>query len=253
MKKIYLLLFALCFSAVAAHAQLTAVHVTGTIFEKPGDKVLAYVPFASVYFYNYEDSTRLEYFAFTDMSGQYNVGKIPVKKYRVKIVAPGYQTRKKNVGNFPTEIHKDWGDQVTLHFNLTKKSNDPLKPAVFKIKDLKQSKTDKFNDLITRIDGIMVDKKTKAIVTKKGKSVRLLINGWDAPEKEVDNFFKYPLERFNNYKQVERSHIEYYDLSNQPESLAGGVLNLVMDGQKEQQAGRDLSFTPIELMRYEVP
>ena len=245
MKKINFLFLAMLLTTLASIAQNT-IHITGFVFEKSKDKEFVSVPFASVYYYNYEDSTKLEYFAFTDLSGSYDLGKIPVQKYRIKIVAPGYVTRYKKIGNLPTEFPKDWkGDNMTFHFEMEKdpQNKNIIIPVVYPVKDLEKSSKDNFWDLIRHInDEFVVDEKSKSVTTKDGEPIRLMFNGFNMQGEKSDKAIALPMIAFKE--------IEYYDLSNQPASLYQYVLNIVlMAGDK---AGGVLSFGPIETKKYDI-
>jgi len=241
MKKIYFLLLALLLTVSASIAQ-TTLHVTGKVFEKSGDKVVAYIPFASVYYYNYEDSTKLEYFAFTDFTGSYDLGKILVKKYRVKIVAPGYITRQKKIGGLPTEIPKEWNtDNFTFHFEMKKNINESIKPVIFQAKNLIKTSKDNFWNMIRHINGMQVDEKTKTITTKNGNSVRLFFNGFNVQADKLDKLSSLPVEAFKQF--------EYYDLSKQSQSLYDGALNVVLI--TGDVAGK-VTFEPKETKKYDI-
>jgi len=241
MKKIHLLLLAILITTSASMAQ-TTLHVTGKVFEKNGDKVVTYIPFASVYYYNYEDSTKLEYFAFTDFSGNYDLGKIIAKKYRIKVVAPGYFTKQKNIGNLPTEIPKEWvGDNITLHFQMEKNTNESIEPVVVSAKTLTKTPKDNFWVLIRNMDGMFVDEKSKTVTTKDGNPVRLFFNGFNIPAENLDKVSALPAEAFKQF--------EYYDFSKQPQSLYDGVLNVVLI--TGNVAGK-VTFEPKEIKKYDI-
>jgi hypothetical protein len=241
MKKNYFLLFALFLATTTSLAQKT-LHVTGKVFERSDDKGTAYVPFASVYYYNYEDSTKLEYFAFTDMSGSYDLGKIVVKKYRIKILAPGYWPKQKNIGNLPTEIPKEWKtDNFTFHFEMKKKADETITPQVFPIKTLTKSSKDKLWDLLRQINSLSVDEKSKTVTTREGSPIRLLLNGFNMQSKQLDKLASLPLEGFKR--------IEYYDLSNQLQSVYEGVLNIVLIAG---ESASKVTFEPKEGKKYDI-
>jgi len=241
MKRIYFLLFAMSIASSAIIAQKT-LHVTGKVFEKSEDKGISYIPFASVYYYNYEDSAKLEYFSFTDFSGSYDLGKILVKKYRIKVVSPGYIMRQKKIGNLPSEIPKEWKtDNFTFHFEMKKNASENIKPAVLQTKALTKSSKDNLWNLIRRINGISVDEKSKSVATKDGAPIRLLLNGFNMQNKQLDRISSLSAEAFKQF--------EYYDLSKQPQSLYEGVLNVVLI--TGEMAGK-VTFEPKEGKKYDI-
>lgn len=242
MKRNSLLLLTMLLATSISNAQ-NSIHVIGKVYEKNRDKVNAYVPFASVYYYNYEDSTKLEYFAFADLSGQYDLGKIVVKKYRIKVIAPGYQIKRKNVGNLPTEIPKEWkSDNLTIHLEMKRDIDDnTVNPSVFFTKNLKQSSKNNFWDLIKQINGLIIDQKTKTITTKNGNPIRLLLNGFTMKETQFEKINSLPIEGFKQF--------EYYDLSKQSESLYGAVVNIVLITGNQAQK---VDFQPKEYYGYDI-
>jgi hypothetical protein len=242
MKRIHFLLLATVMATSVSIAQKT-IHVTGRIFEANQGKTVAYVPFASIYYYNYEDSTQLEYFAFTDRSGNYDLGKIVLKKYIVKITAPGYLPRQKKIGNLPAELPKEYqGTNITLHIKLEHDSTQAgVKPIVFQPETLKKSSKDNFWNMVRQIEEIVVDPKAKTFTTRESAPVRVLLNGFNMQSRQLEKIGSLPVAAFEK--------MEYYDLSDQADALYEGVLNIVLI--TGETAGK-VTFDPIETEKYNI-
>jgi hypothetical protein len=241
MKK-YLLLSALFFNLFATYSQ-EPIDVWSIVFEQNGAKSCA-VPMASVWFYNYENPEKLEYFAFSNESNWWHIGKVSDKKYRVKIMAPGYKTREVVVGNLSSKpLGKE--REATVHFKLEKSSTNTLRPTTYSIKSFEKAKKMKLWEVIASIKGLNVDKKTMEITTDNGKKVLWYLCGY-ATEGEKENviqLLKLPAETFG----LMDTKFLFYDLSSQ-NSDVGGMLNLVITGEFTKNfRSRELGEEPLEM------
>jgi hypothetical protein len=241
MKK-YLLLSALFFNLFAAYPQ-EPIDVWSIVFEHNSDKFYA-VSMASVWFYNYENPEKLEFFAFSNESKWWHIGKVSDKKYRVKIMAPGYKTREVVVGNLS---YKQSGKErrATVHFKLEKSATNTLRPTSYSIKNFEHAKKMKVWEVIASIKGLNVDKKTMEITTDNGKKVLWYLCGYttESEKEKYNQFLKLPAETFGLLDMK----LLFYDLSSQKSDI-GGMLNLVITGEFTKNfRSRDVDEEPLEM------
>ncbi|MDR3220143.1 MAG: hypothetical protein LBU22_14425 [Dysgonamonadaceae bacterium] len=240
MKK-YLLLFALFFNFFAAYSQ-EPIDVWSIVFEENAEKYY-FVPMASVWFYDYENPEKLEYFVFGNGSNWWHIGKIPDKKYRAKIMAPGYKTREVVVGNLSS---KPLGKEraATVHFKLEKSTTNTLRPTTYSIKNFEKAKKMNLWEVIASLKGLNIDKKTMEITTDNGKKVLWYLCGYTTEgEKKFSQFLKLPAETFGLLDMK----FLFYDLSSQ-KSDVGGMLNLVVIGEFTKSfRSREIGEEPFEM------
>jgi hypothetical protein len=209
MKKMNLLIVMLLMVANIAGQQL---NLTGRVFEPDGDKVVTYIPFATVYYYNYEDTTKVEFCTLTNLAGEYFFYNLRNGKYIVKIVAPGYQTKRQEIEFRDVQsLAKNNKGKVYAHIEMKKVNNTHITPVIFQAQDLLQSKDDTIEKII---EGLKV--KVKNNTASEKKSYRIWLGGMDIDAKlynemKVESLMK--LAKGLGDKTLQKTYIEYYDLS----------------------------------------
>jgi hypothetical protein len=243
MRKRINLLIALLFIMASVSGQ--QLKVGGYIFEQKNNEYVARVPFATIYYYNYEDTTKVEFCALTNLLGEYNFYNMRNGKYIVKVVAPGYQTKRQEIqfSNVENLAKNNKNGSVTAHIAMQRINDTQINPAVFQAKDLLLSNDDTLDAIIQRL---------KAEVSKNGnpkekKSYRIWIGGVDVDAK-IYNELKAELltkaAKELGDKSLKKTYIEYYDLSGENKTLVDGVFNLVFNGKSRRPAEK--SFIPTE-------
>lgn len=244
MKKL-LLLSALILSATALNAQ--TLGITGVIFEKSSENEARPIPFATVYYYDNQNRESLEYVQYTDIWGQYDLGKeVRVKDYWVVVKAPGYITKSKAIGNLPSsnEIPSQFGGVATLNYELTPTPNEkPYSLITYKPKEL-VARTKSCLEYLYAIPNITTDHSGNLVV-KDGRAARILVHGV-APK--INS-----LEELNELPTSKIEAIEYFELNSSYEEY-GGVINIILKISGNGQIVENFSsnFTPIELSKYEI-
>jgi hypothetical protein len=227
--KMYLLCACLFALTNAAGQEL---NLEGFVFEQQNDEAVALVPFASVYWYNYEDTTKIEFCAFTNMIGKYQLYNIRNGKYIVKVLAPGYQAKRMEIQFLNVErLAKNNNNRIVNHIALTKAGNTQITPVVFQGKDL--SLPDSVN-ILSNIIQSLKDTVEKNQNTGEKKSYRIWMVGLDLDASTYNEIKALSLKEIANEfgdKSLKKTYIEYYDLSGENKSLVDGVFNLVFNGQ----------------------
>ncbi|GHU73233.1 hypothetical protein FACS189413_17380 [Bacteroidia bacterium] len=206
------------------------LNLEGFVFEQQDGKAAASIPFASVYWYNYEDTTKIEFCAFTNMTGKYQLYNIRNGKYIVKVLAPGYQTKRQeiqflNVG----QLAKNNNNRIFAHIALKKVENIQITPTIFQGKDLLLPDNNTLSDIIQRLKEVVENQNTG-----EKKSYRIWIAGLDLDTKtysEIKTLSLKEIAKEFGDKSLKKTYIEYYDLSGENKSLVDGVFNLVFNGQ----------------------
>jgi len=225
MKKKYLLLLLLFVAINLAGQQL---NVVGTIFENKDAKTITRVPFATVYYYNYEDTTKVEFCALTDLSGRYTLYNMHNGKYIVKVMAQGCQLRRQEIQfKDVIKLSDNNNGRVWVHIKLTRINNVQITPTIFQAKEFMQTKNDTLKQIIDYL-------KTKVNSSTARKVYRILINGVEIPQKYYDTINSIPfvvMAKETGDKSLTNTYIEYYDLSDENRTLVDGVFNVVFNGK----------------------
>jgi hypothetical protein len=214
-------------------ADAQAIWINGRVFEKTSVEKAEAIPFATVYYCDIDNADKIEYVGFTDLGGNYDIGKnVAVKSYHVKIEAPGYVAREKRVGNLP----KDVKGNLTLHFEMKPEGNAAYNVKTYEPSELSSGKKPNVLEVIAKVPEVYKDDAGN-LMTLKGGSVKLLLNGAGMNIPDMSKLEKLP------YQAVKG--IEYYDLGDD-HPMYQGVLNLVLNAG-DQAA---LNFVPFETNQF---
>lgn len=185
-------------------------------------------------YYDYKDTTKLEYMDFTDLSGHYNIGnQMAQKDYHIEIEAPGYKKREKNIGKLP----KSFKGNMTFHFRLHKIQPPLDAPVSYTTAAMSDVKT--LADVICRIPA--VDKIDGLdVLSKEGGTIRILVNGFTFNTEKLKLLDQFPVEVLKN--------VQYYDLRRY-NTIYDGVINFVLT--EGNMAGAP-DFTPAETSYYDI-
>lgn len=235
MKHIYIILTIISIATIS-NAQIKTIHVNGCIFAKDLDEAIP-VPFATVYYCDYNNPDNVMYMAVTDFLGWYDFGEhIKLQKYFVKIVAPNYITRTKKIGNLPENIKGN----LTLHYELQKSSESFIAPTVYLTTNLSKEKTD-LKALISDIKGVQLDDAGNLLMNNS-ESIKILTNGCNFIMNDFDSFMATPSRYIKK--------MELYDVSKSEESMYKYYLNITsIDGE---EVPRKLYYMPIEAKMLEI-
>lgn len=228
MKNLTLIIVIIMATLSSAFAQ--KLHINGYVFNMEDGNPTG-IPFATVYYYDKEDQNKLEYFQFTDITGRYDLGEdVKSQDYFVKIVAPGFKMRSRDIVGLP----QTFKGNLTLHYKLEKDVIYNFNKKIFTVKELKPEQGLNLIDLVCMLPGVIKDDSGN-ILTEDGGSVRLLLNG-RTMRKDISKLSQMPLIVVDN--------IEYYDLDDCDGSLYQGVINIILTvGDKNSNR---ISFTPRE-------
>lgn len=210
------------------------IWINGYVFNNESKKI-EQIPFATILFCDYNDHSKICYVGFSDMSGMYDLGKnVEVQKYFLKILAPGYQTRTKSIGDLP----ESFKGNMTLHFFLNKATTNPLEKTVYN-----KEQFEKKENVLDCLSCIPKIKKTEDsnILTESDESVKLMINGLHIPQESIQELSKLPSNLID--------YIEYYNMSPFLECPYKGIINIVLNvGNKI----KSLDFTPSETQHFDI-
>jgi hypothetical protein len=246
MKNFNLLIAFLFIVTASVSGQL---NVKGYIFEQKDENYVTKVPFASIYYYNYEDSTKIEYFAVTNIIGEYALYDMKTGKYRVKIVAPGYQTKRQKIQFYDAEqLAINNNNLVSLHVAMLKNEESVFSPAVYSSKDILASSNDNLNTFIESAR----EKTKQSENTKKKRKYRVLLGGMDiSPEmyRELNKVSFGEIAQVFGDNSLRNTYLEYYDLSIIEGTLVDEIYNIVFNDQSRRPDEKS-DFIPEETVDF---
>lgn len=211
------------------------LNLMGSVFELENGKATTFVPFATVYYYNYEDTTKVEFCALTSLTGEYHFYNLRNGRYLVKITAPGYQPKRQEVqfDNVKHLAEKNNGE-VYAHIAMKRVDNTQISPLIFQVKDLMQSNDDTLEKIIEQLKAKVKDNKSN-----KRKSYRIWLGGREVTAKlynDMKEVTVMALAKMIGDKSLKKTYIEYYDLSGKDKTLADGVFNIVFNDKSRRPA-----------------
>ncbi len=226
-----LFIFLMVMSSIQSSAQ--PLWINGYIFYKENDQIKT-IPLATVkwYEYNPKGEKSLMYARLTDLSGEYQLAKdVPYRdRYYVEVSAPGFKTKKKVMGDLPTDMEGN----LTLHFELERTGAGSLLFSQYDVKEHFES-CQNMAEILAKIPFATMND-DYSLTDKAGRSLKVFLNGYSVPDEALSNADKIPAEALES--------VEFYDL-NQPESADfGGAVNFVL--MEGPYANDELDFVPIE-------
>ena len=239
MKKIILLSLIFVVTNISAQ-QLT---VGGYVFEENNDKYIARVPFATVCYYNYSDTSKIEFIALTNMLGQYELYNMKSGKYVVKINALGYHTKRQEV-EFRDAQHlarNNNNNTVVAHIAMKKKEDERVNPKIFKAEEFIVSDEETFDSVVKRLESsIRPDNDANNM-----RPFRFWIGGVDIDNEAYKELKDMPLKKVAREmrdRTLKSTYIEYYDLS-QIDAPVHGVFNIVFNNTSRRPTEKSFMFT----------
>ncbi|MDR0996022.1 MAG: hypothetical protein LBL81_07045 [Tannerella sp.] len=182
------------------------------------------VPFASISFYHYPDTTQLAYFTMSGLHGDYRIRPYDnTEPYHVVVDAIGYK-EKTFLLEAITDLRNEKGEKVTgnasVHIRMEKEKGETassIVPETYQPEVLSQGKKIKeLSALLSLVPGLKHDGNNW--VTDSGGSVRFFVNGMDMPQEIAEHIGELPS------KIIKR--IEYYRLPTN--AVYAAVLNIVL-------------------------
>jgi hypothetical protein len=229
-KKIVISMIVLFVMTMSSFGQI--VNLDGYVFEEKDGKSVALVPFATVYYYNYDDTTKLEFSALSNMHGKYTIYNLRTGKYIVKIVAPGFKAKRQEIQFRDVPALARHTNIVYAQIALQRIDDTQIAPTVFQATDLIISDKETIADVITKLKTLIKNKNT-GDVTKK---YRILVGCQELTTKSYKDMnaisFK-EIAKIMGDKNLSKTYIEYYNLSGKDKTLADGVFNIVFNGKAE--------------------
>jgi len=231
MKKLIFLLLSLLFIGSVSGQELT---VFGFVLGQENNKQVR-VPFATIYYYNYDDTAKVEFSAMTDLAGEYRLNNMQNGKYIVKVTAQGYETKRQEIQFTNVEgLANGNNGQVKAHIVLARANDTQIAPVVFPLKELVQTEEDTIEEIISRL---RVKVAARSGSTGR-KSYRIWLGGSEIAATTQYNSIKgvsaTTVAQGNGDKKLEKSFIEFYDLSGNNKTLADGVINIVFNNKNKK-------------------
>ena len=237
MKKIILLSLIFVVTNISAQ-QLT---VRGCVFEENNNEYIARVPFATVCYYNYSDTSKIEFIALTNMSGQYEFYNMKNGKYIVKINALGYHTKRQEV-EFRDVQHlaRNNNNTVAAHIAI-KKEHERVNPKIFKAEEFIVSDEETFDSVVKRLESsIRPDNEANNM-----RPFRFWIGGVDIDNEAYKELKDMPFKKVAREmrdRTLKSTYIEYYDLS-EIDAPVHGVFNIVFNNTSRRPTEKSFMFT----------
>jgi hypothetical protein len=227
------ILFVIAIFLIAASSTFAQqLSIDGTIFEQRGGKAVDYVPFATVSYYNLEDTTKLEFWALSNKYGEYTIYNLRNGKYKVKIGAPGYKTRWQEIQFADVKgLAERNNNQIHAQIAMERIDNTRIIPIIYQAKDLVKSDEETVADIITQL-------KTLVSNTNKGGTYRILLSGKEITAKNYNEIKIAPYKELTQRSgdtNLNKTYIEYYNLSGKDRTIADGVFNLVFNNKTLQR------------------
>lgn len=202
------------FTTIHLQAQIRVEgQVTGANFGKVED-----IPFANIVLKNPDDSTKIEFATLTDMQGNYFFESVPMKTYLLEISFLGYKTLIEPIEVVFPEV----GNSIKLDYTLT--PDDKLLNEVIVTANTVQKGIDKTTYLITSADmksarfsmdlleiipSVSIDPVSQKIVSAKGKSIKILIDGISSSEIDLKAIPPNKVSRMEYYDVPPARYISY--------------------------------------------
>jgi len=211
-----------------------SLSVIGGIFERDGSKAIR-IPFATIYYYNYYDTTKVEFVTISNLAGEYILEDMQNGAYIVKIVAPGFQPKRQLVLFSDVEtLAKNNNNQVRAHIELKRENNLKIDAKIFMIKDLVESDEDTIEKIIDNLKQILKveEKKTGRIVYRiwfGGNELPLNLYNELKKEKVTTGAKKY------GDRSLSKSYIEYYDFYDDNKTFVDGIFNIVFNNKNRKE------------------
>jgi len=214
--------------------------VSGVIIEHQKTKSKG-IPFATIIYYNFDDSGKVEFQAISNLAGEYRINNMQNGKYKVKITASGFKTKYQDVQFQNVEnLAKGNNSTVKSHIVLEREINRQINPVVYQMKELVQNQDNTIEKIIENLQH------------KKGLSNCNTCHVWFAGSEiekkyydEIKDVGIRQLAKAANDETLNNSYIEFYDLSDEKILNIDGVFNVVFNGQNRKpiEAGEIIEET----------
>jgi hypothetical protein len=229
MKKIFILSIAMIFIIAGAAGQ--SLKVQGYVIEKQNSEIIC-VPFATVYYYNYDDTTKVEFVTITNLAGEYSLQNMRSGKYIAKITAPGYQPSRQEIMYNVERLAPLNNGRVWAIVEMSRANNVQITPSVYMLKDLIKSDDDTVEKIIENL---------KLTVQNNDASIRKNYRIWlggNELDAELYNDLKVELvtktASKKKDKSLSKSYIEYYELVNENKTFVDGIFNIVFNNKNKK-------------------
>jgi hypothetical protein len=223
-KRIFTLLIAVFF--VTTHAFAQPLRFFGLVFEQKEGRAVNWVPFASAYFYNLDDTTKLEYAALSNKYGAFYIDNIKNGRYLVKIVAQGFKPKTQEIQfKDVVDLAKRNNNQVGANIPMERESDLPMNPQIFKLKEIITGD----ENIAAAMDSIKI--KLKKPGEKSKKTYRFLLAGEELSTDTYAMLNQAPLKEILKALGNGNSYIEFYDLSGKYRTIVDGVFNIVFNNK----------------------
>ena len=220
--------------------------VGGYVFEQKDREYVARIPFATVYYYNYQDTARVEFVAFTNMLGEYTLNNMRNGRYIVKVIANGYQLKRQKVEFrdvvFLAKNNRD--NSVNVHISMEKSNENEhiVNSTIYNMAEYISSGEETLEYVIQHLQNQL----EKGGNSSGKRSYRVWIGGIDMELKlynELKNASLKKIARDMGDRLLKKSYIIYYDIS-ESNALVDGVFNVVFNDKTRKPTER--GFIPIE-------